>query len=997
MFDVLPAGRGDARARRRHRAPIALVISVAGVFALCAGVAQAEAPKLISYGDFSAPQSVVGVGVEPGGEVFVAGLFDSSKGTSGHIEKFDAAGKPLSPPSPFGEDRYTGVAVNPANGDVYVLDNVLEASEEGFEAVIGTYDPSSGALLSSFSVPKSGNAFFGSLTAVQIATDSSGNLYVPVAPENEVREYSPSGTLLQTFTGSGAGALSEPTGVAVDSSGDVWVADAKDNRIEELGPAGAPIGEIKSEGVQSVALDGHGDVFAIVRNSADFCGSLEPPCSHLVEYGSAGSQLADIGASEFAPNETFGLRSMLAVNGSSGQVYVTDSGNERVWIFGPPTAPTVGNELAAKVTTSEAKVGALINPGGLNTIYNFEYGTTSAYGHTTPFPQGNVGEGVSARAVWASANGLAPGTTYHYRVIATNELGTSSGPDETFTTGTAEAVACPNEELRSGFSAALPDCRAYELVTPPNKVSAQPDETTIPTRVQGNLAAREGDRFSFVSIEVLPGADAGGYEYLSTRGSTGWMPESVLPRQSYTDDRCTLGDTHVQAYSADMKEAVVYDGGNEKAGERKELRGGCGVEPIEVASGEPMGYENLLLRDNEDGSYRLINVTPPGTTPANAHFDSASSDLSRICFSEHARLTPDAPAGVENEYEWIAGSLRLVTAAEPQQCRVAQEVEAGGSKPNEASGYKYFVSRSVLTGAETNQHGEGAQEGQLNLYLSHGGAMTFIATVPDRDYCVFEGTACSRVSPDGRFLAFSSHKSLTGYENHGAFEIYLYDAASNQLACASCNPSGEAPTVEPGPGIEPGAHINAETLGGAPHYLTADGQVFFETLEALLPSDTNGQSDVYEYEDGQLHLISPGTSAKPSVFLDASENGGDVFFLTRLQLLPGATNEEALSIYDARVDGGFAEPSAPPPCVTADSCRAPVSPQPTIFGAPTSSTFSGVGNLAPPAAVKSRAKPKKRVAKCRKGLVRRKGKCVKKPRKKAGKSAHAPVNNRTGK
>ena len=160
---------------------------------------------------------------------------------------------------------------------------------------------------------------------------------------------------------------------------------------------------------------------------------------------------------------------MLAVNESSGRVYVTDPGKNVVWVYGPPTAPTVGNELAAEVSPSEAKLGALVNPGGIETNYRVEYGTTTEYGNTTPFPEGNVGQGVSSRTVWAAAKGLAPGTMYHYRVVATNGLGTVTGPDRTFTTETGQEAVCPNEQLRQGFSAGLPDCRAYELVTPPNK------------------------------------------------------------------------------------------------------------------------------------------------------------------------------------------------------------------------------------------------------------------------------------------------------------------------------------------------------------------------------------------------------------------------------------------------------------------------------------------------------------------------------------------------
>ena len=127
-------------------------------------------------------------------------------------------------------------------------------------------------------------------------------------------EYSPSGTLLQTFTGSGAGALKEPTGVAIDSSGNLWVADSGNNRIVELDSSGAAVEvngkpvEIESEGVWSVALDGHGDVFALVVNSADSCGEMLTPCLHLVEYSSEGRQLADVGAGRFGATETEGAR-----------------------------------------------------------------------------------------------------------------------------------------------------------------------------------------------------------------------------------------------------------------------------------------------------------------------------------------------------------------------------------------------------------------------------------------------------------------------------------------------------------------------------------------------------------------------------------------------------------------------------------------------------------------------------------------------------------------
>ena len=169
--------------------------------------------------------------------------------------------------------------------------------------------------------------------------------------------------------------------------------------------------------------------------------------------------------------------------------------------------------------------------------------------------------------------------------------------------------------------------------------------------------------------------------------------------------------------------------------------------------------------------------------------------------------------------------------------------------------------------------------------------------------------------------------------------------------------------------------------------------VFFDTSEALVPSDTNNQMDVYEYEDGRQSLISSGTSPRASTFQGASESGDDVFFQSRQQLVPqDDTGEEARVIYDARVGGGFPAPAAPPPCTTADACRVPVAPLPSVFGAPASATFSGAGNLAPPPG-RAAVKPKAKALTCKKDFVKKKVKCedqmCQKADAKARKAAHA--------
>jgi streptogramin lyase len=1075
-------------------ASLMVLCALLAVLALSAAPAHAEPPRLVPDGSLSTAGFFPdGVGVDNSsgpsqGDIYVASFITPNLAALGHVERFDAAGKLLSPPSPFATGLDGGTAVNPTNGDVYVMSNSPTA--------IGTYDPNTGALLSSFEVPPSGNGPFGT-TAVQIAADSAGDVYVPVTPQNEVLEYDPATcpaaptpcVPLNTFTGGGV--LKGPTGVAVDSSGNLWVADNGNNRIEELSPADVPLGEIHSEGVESAALDGHGDVLAIVKNSADSCGSQTSPCSHLVEYSGGGVKLADVGAGSFEDANVIGatLPLMLAVNEASGRVYVTNGGGEQVAIFAPPTRPVVAKELSAEVATSEAKLGALVSPGGIQTTYRFEYDTReyregeAPHGQRAPFPEGSVGEGFASRTVWAAASGLAPGTTYHYRVVLTNELGTIMGPDQTFTTQTAAQRSCPNEELRGGFSARLPDCRAYELVTPPTKTSSQPLDV-------GPVAA-DGSAIGFHTEEPLLGAPNGSNNYVFTRGAGGWRWEDILPLESYTGVLCSNDNSSQVASSSDELTTMLVAYGRDTRASQGALggdEGDCNAEGLEVVSGEPVGYLNLLVRDSKTGEYRLVNAPPPGATPADANFKGASADLSHVVFSELAALAPEAPfaavGGPENLYEWDEGALRLLTmlpgevpaqgslaeasngsrpisekgshilftsggslyvrvdgsstaqvdasqtggaggggsfqamsadgstvlftdenqltpdstaaAGEPDlyecvlpegasKCELSdltvakagehadvQRVSAFGSQD---SSHVYFVAKGVLA--------EGAEAGQEDLYLWDGATTRFIATL-----ITGHGEGVGAVSPDGAWFAFDSRQSLTGYDNQigstTAGEIFLYSAATGQLVCASCNPSGE-PAVAGG----------AELPSPASRPLSDGGRVFFETGEALVPSDTNGQKDVYEHESGQPSLISSGTSSSESTFAGASESGGDAFFESTQQLVPQDTEEGEHVVYDAHVEGGFPAIALPPPCTTADACRVPVAPLPSVFGAPASATFSGAGNVAPPVAVKPAVKPKSKPAKCKRGFVKKKGKCTKKPKRKAKKSAHA--NKRTGK
>jgi hypothetical protein len=108
-----------------------------------------------------------------------------------------------------------------------------------------------------------------------------------------------------------------------------------------------------------------------------------------------------------------------------------------------PSAPTATTGSPSNVAESSATVSATINPHGTATHYHFEYGTTTAYGTNTA--SANAGAGSTDVGVSANLTGLAAGTTYHYRVVASSSAGNATGADQTFTTTTSQAVILGRE------------------------------------------------------------------------------------------------------------------------------------------------------------------------------------------------------------------------------------------------------------------------------------------------------------------------------------------------------------------------------------------------------------------------------------------------------------------------------------------------------------------------------------------------------------------------
>jgi hypothetical protein len=334
----------------------------------------------------------------------------------------------------------------------------------------------------------------------------------------------------------------------------------------------------------------------------------------------------------------------------------------------------------------------------------------------------------------------------------------------------------------------------------------------------------------------------------------------------------------------------------------------------------------------------------------------------------------------------------------------------------------YFDSTGVLAGTENevNENKEEAEEGKPNLYVydTLTKKAAFIAqALPGGD--IAEGRIEAQVNgcpseeleepvepgcEGGRFFVFTTTAHVTQGDTGNSAQVFEYDAGSGSHPPRLVRVStGEAGYAENGNGNARGASIAMPEFGDAGNLsqgglfemntraVSDDGStVIFSTSGALSPRAVNdlqsggGPLDVYESHDGQVSLISTGHSLTSDIHPTITPSGRDVFFTSTENILPQDSGGLA-SLYDARIEGGFPAALVPSGGCNGDACQGPPS-VPNLLGAGASATFSGLGNRAPAAStptVKAKAKPKPK--QCRRGYVKRKGRCVKKPKaRKAG-------------
>ena len=777
----------------------------------------------------------------------------------------------------------TGVAVD--QSAVGVSGNVLVA-DGGSNEQVGIFGSEGEQPLGGISATLLTDSFDFAEEPAGIAIDSSGgpsngDLYVDDVENNVIKKFRLAGggyEYLCEIAGYGSGCLpeagtptqrfSEPVGLAVDSHGDVYVSDFGNEVVDEFSETGGDIRQIKGSGIalgnpSGLALDAQGDLYVqqyeggkVLRFAANLLGEVEPEteptvfdagpafgvavdthtgkvyvthASAVAEYSASGTLEGDFGSG------ALGSASGIAVNATTGNVYVADATHDDVAVFGaaPAQPPRIDSEYVRDVSPGSALLTAQVNARAFDTHAYFEYGTDTGYSSgRVPVPPGiDIGSGGALeldRTVEATAVGLTAGETYHYRLVAVNSNGeVADGLDHEFMT------------LSAG-PAPLPDGRAWEMVSPPEKNNG--DVLGANSDSGGGLvqASPEGNGITFVSFAAFSGArnSSGGNQYVSRRSGGGWSTQSVGPSMNAQTYHIASGPPY-RAFSSDLSSGLLLNGST--------VSGKHAVEnPPLPGSGAPAGYENYYLNNfATEGFQALLNEALVNTT-LHAKADEfemelvgATPDLNHVVVESKAALSPGVieEPGISRLYEWTAGQFYLLSMLPNEMPDDREDIHIGSGLPDQRA-VSSDGSRVIWTAV-----GEGG-----GLYVREGVGTPQVRTVqldaarggPESG----EGTFLT-ASSNGQKVFFADRHQLTATASPGGglgslyeFELEAGNPEGGRLVDLTPNASGADIQGVLGEG--------ESTAGGAYAYFVAGG--------VLANGATAGADNLYVlHEDPTTH------------------------------------------------------------------------------------------------------------------------------------------------
>jgi hypothetical protein len=819
---------------------------------------------------FKSPQ---GVTTDFHGDIYVASFGGKESGEEGRIDVFNPEGffitELLEPAGP------RDVAVD-SKGNLYVSQR---------HGKIMRYEPSSynpeegkiaygkapvlvvelvGAFLNSLAISPSDDHLF-------VKRDSFVNEYSSAEKGNELLSEIGSGTLTGNLDGQG---------LAVDEAkGRIYAADNGKVRVLNLAPphellmtieeSSLPAGGALTAFTSVAADEATGNFFIFDGTSSkglyefnekgEFVTTVEsgfPPIS--------GSEVT-VDNGPLSPNSGF--------NSPEEAGYVFATSQETVGInfaFEPPIStctPKVESVSLASVSQEDAELQATVNPCRGETHYVFEYTSQESF-EAEGFEgaaiagEGEIPAGKFGVEVAAPATGLMPETAYVFRVVADNEAGEAEAKGSFSTYPASETIKpCPNDATRTGLSALLPDCRAYELVTPPDTNARTPRgiSTFAGIYFSTREASPAGAKVSFTTEGgAIPGYEGTGSllgdPYLATREPNGWNTasagpngvESIMPLIGSTspDQGYSFWGSNGKGSASIEGKNTTYlrypDGHSELIG-----RGSTGTDP--AALGE------LISENGSHVVFESVN-DPKGGHPAVQLEPNAPPEGTQAIYDR----TIDGTTG-EEETHVVSLLPSNVTPAAGQDA-----VYTGASL--DGKGIAFTIGKKLYLrydNQETYEIGEGvtfagvAEGGARIFYLEGGDLFAFDAESEEAIRFTESGDVTPvNVAPEGTAAYFVSPSILTGGEENpngdtaqpGEENLYLSREGAISFVGTVTKGDVEGGGLGAWTSAVGAVGGNAGRLGEDPSRATPDGNAFlFESRADLSGYDPEGHAEIYRY------------------------------------------------------------------------------------------------------------------------------------------------------
>jgi WD40-like Beta Propeller Repeat len=538
-------------------------------------------------------------------------------------------------PGGFGPTKSRGITVSGFNGDVFIAEEGAPGNVYEFSAT--------GAYVTTWTGANTPEGSFNGQPSVAV-DDHDGAVYITDTFFRTTDVFNPAGELLTEFSHS----YHVPDGTAVDQmSGKVFVSDNAEAPLPQVvdvfGP-GVVVPDVTTTAATNIyargaTLNGTVGPDKIPLTGCSFEYGTEISYGHTAPCvpdagsipGDGGVHAVSAEVTGLEPGTTYHFR-LTAANASGSNAASDES-------LSTLPGPAIDSATAVNLTGNSAELTAEINPEGSGTTYHFEY-------DTRPYEAGESPHGVRVprteaedpslpavptdESVSRAIENLDASATYHWRVVATNANATTAGADHTFT-------------YAPGIGG-LPDGRAYEMVTPPDKNAALLNGGLL--QVAPDISG-DGSRLMLSSIQCFGESQSctaarenEGEPYSFTRTAGGWQTTALAPPPSQQDGNSSL------VVNADAGTAL-----------------------FSIAT--PPAQEDDLYARRSDGTLVDIGpVTSPslgslGPQAGGANLLSATPDLSHVVYTLFASLRWPFDETIETGGSTSVYELAGTDAAQP--------------------------------------------------------------------------------------------------------------------------------------------------------------------------------------------------------------------------------------------------------------------------------------------------------------------------------------------